>query len=256
MVAAFPLQHFFTIDAVSFMISAGAIAILGAHINWHSLKEESEQKKKQHTLPDMLHEFAEGFVAVKDHRPLFFSLLTTILIGGLWGCAFTVGVPLLVKNSFCAGVGDYGFLVGAYGFGNVLGNVVIANLQIRHKLITLFAADVVLGLGFTLLALSHSVSLAMLGCGVAAMGGAVGDLMLLNLILTELPAKHLGKAVSLRLTTMYAGYSVGLIAAAPIYAIFMPAAVIGVCAALMALCGIVGLALFGRTKGAIGAEAT
>jgi len=86
----------------------------------------------------------------------------------------------------------------------------------------------------------------MFGAAIAATGGAMGDLLLLNVLIAEIPSAHLGKALSLRLTSLYAGYSLGLLAAEPIFAITPPMIVIASCAALMICAGAVGLLLFGR----------
>jgi hypothetical protein len=248
LVAAFPLYHFFTIDAVSFLISAGAIAVLGSRMNWHStqlhLDEDQDELPSRHLMQELL----QGFSVVMQHKPVAFSISTTAIIAGLWGCAFMVGIPMVVKNSLGAGVGTYGFIIGAYGLGNVIGNVVLANLPMRRSLLVMFGGDIVLGLGFLVIALGHAVFSAIAGSFIAAIGGAVGDVVLLNVILTEIPAQHLGKVLSLRLTFLYAGVSIGLFAAAPIFAVAQPLAVIGVCSGIIVLCGLVGIILFGRQK--------
>lgn len=242
LVAMFPLEHFYTIDAVSFVISAAAIAALSSHIKWNETKIQST--KVSHILEDLL----EGFNAVKDHRLVAAGLLTTFVMSGLWGCAFTVGIPILVKTTLAGGIGDYGFIVGAYGLGNVLANIVMSNIQIQRKALVMFSADMVLGLGFIVIALSHSLPLSLIASTFAALGGPMGELITLNLITSEIHNSHLGKALAFRLLSTNAGFSLGLLIAAPLYAHLDPTAIILTCSGLMCLTGIIGLSIFGFGK--------
>jgi len=158
LVAFFPLHHFFTIDAVSFVISAGVIAILGCHISWH-LASESPSRPVSHLdgigtlIRQIINDLHAGLLTVAGNKGITYAVFQTGITAGLWGCAFTVGVPLLVKTSFGATVEDYGLIVGAYGVGNVVSNVILANLKVRRKMFCLFLADIVLGVGFFAIAL-------------------------------------------------------------------------------------------------------
>lgn len=242
LVALFPLHHFYTIDAVSFLVSAAGIFALSAHIKWNDPITKSVHPT--HIISDLL----EGFNAVKDHKLISAGLLTTFVMSGLWGCAFTVGIPILIKTTLAGDIGDFGFIVGAYGLGNVLANIIMSNIQIHRKALVMFAADFVLGIGFIVIAFSHWLPLSLLASTFAALGGPMGELITLNLITSEIHNSHLGKALSFRLLATNAGYSLGLLIAAPLYAHFDPTGIITVCSLLMCLTGVIGLSIFGFGK--------
>ncbi len=244
-VALFPLEHFYTIDAVSFIISAAAIFALSSHIKWNESKTQST------TVCHILKDLVEGFNAVKDHKLVAAGLITTIIMSGLWGIAFTVGIPILVKTTLAGGIGDYGFIVGAYGLGNVLANIIMSNMQIHRKALVMFCGNIVLAIGFCLIAISHSLPLSMIAATFAALGGPMGELITLNLITSEIDSSHLGKALSFRLMATNSGFSLGLLVAAPLYAHFDPTSIMIVCSTLMAITGVIGISIFGTGKHAV-----
>ncbi|MBX9770610.1 MAG: MFS transporter [Candidatus Obscuribacterales bacterium] len=242
LVALFPLQHFYTIDAVSFLISAAAIFVLSSHIKWNETRIHST--KASHIISDLV----EGFNTVKDHKVVAAGLLTTIVMSGLWGIAFTVGIPILVKTRLAGGIGDYGFIVGAYGLGNVLANIIMSNMQIQRKALVMFSGNIMLAIGFFVIAISHSLPLSMIAATFAALGGPMGELITLNLVTSEIDNSHLGKALSFRLLATNGGFSLGLLVAAPLYAHFDPTGIMIVCSVLMAITGVIGISIFGTGK--------
>jgi hypothetical protein len=160
-------------------------------------------------------------------------LISLSLQAGLWGIAFTVGVPILVKQSFADNVANYGYLVAAYGVGSVLGNVLCANLHVRSSWLNVFAGDALCGLGFCVVAMSNSMQTAAFGAVIAAIGGAAGDLLLLNLLMREVPSTLLGKTTSLRMMMLSGGHACGLIFAAALFKIASASTVIAWCGGLM-----------------------
>lgn len=247
LVAMMPLSQFFTIQALSFLISAGTIFILGARLKWHS---------EQHiTVPitdfrDLFRDIVEGFSYVVRWPAMAYCLANLLVVCGLWGIAFTVGMPILVKHSFGDNVANYGFLVGVYGVGSVMGNMLCANLSVRSSWFNVFAGDAICGLGFVAIALTHSLHWAAAAAMGAAIGGAAADVLLLNLIMAEVPPKLLGKTLSLRITVFAGGHAAGLIFAAPLFKAFPPEAVIWWCGALTFLGSAIGILRFGLTKDA------
>jgi hypothetical protein len=73
----------------------------------------------------------------------------------------------------------------------------------------------------------------------------MGDLLFLNYLMANVPKNHLGKILALRLMVFSGGNGFGLIIAAPIFSRVEPSVVVSICGALMALCGICGVILFG-----------
>lgn len=166
------------------------------------------------------------------------------VINGFWAIAFTLGAPLLASQSLHATVGTYGLMVGAYGVGNVLANLVVGSLPIHRHVRWFFAGKLVLAGGFLLMASASVLPVILIGSGVAAIGGPMGDIPLLTLLQTEIHPECLGKTYSLRRTLSYAGVLVGTLLAVPWFTLTGVRGGIAGCALLIAATGIIGLMRF------------
>lgn len=214
LVAFLPLAHFFTLDAVSFAVSALTIFALGSRFAWQPTGES-----KGRGIRAVFQEAAGGLRLVGAHKPLLWSLLASTASNFVWSIAFVIGVPLLVAHSLGRSVGVYGLIVGAYGVGNVLSNLLIGSLNIKRRLLSIFLGKGILGLGFLLLAFSASVSMALFASALAAIGGPMGDIMILTILQTDLPADSIGKGYSLLMILASSGASLGLLVAVPFFSL-------------------------------------
>ena len=243
LIAVMPLPHFFTLDAVSFAISALAVLSLGRHYAWKPVQSESIQRG----IRGILAEIGSAMRLVHHHRPLAWALGANGINSLLWRAAFTVGVPLLTYRVLGANVGAYGLIIGAYGVGNVLSNIVISSLTVRHRVALLFAGKMVLGGGFLILAFAHTLWMALFGSALGAVGGPMSDIMTITIMQTDLPSNQLGKVFSLRMILENAGGSLGLLLAVPLFVLFSVPVAIAFCALAMIGLGIAGLIRFGFT---------
>jgi len=241
LVALMPLTHFFTLDALSFAISALAILSLGHRFAW---KATIRQQKYQ-GINGVLHDIREGTQLMWGYRPLAWALITNGIINIAWSIAFIVGVPLLAARVLTGNIGAYGLIVGAYGVGNVLSNIVISNLAIRRRVPWIFLGKIVVGTGFLLMASATNLPIAMLGSALAALGGPMEDLMMLLMIQTEIPATHVGKIYSLRMVISSVGGSLGFLLAIPAFTHLSVPLTIALCATLFIVTGLAGLLRFG-----------
>ncbi|MFI5273601.1 MAG: MFS transporter [Ktedonobacterales bacterium] len=240
LVAVMPLEQFFTLDAVSFVISAGAIASLGARYTWKPPRVEVVRAG----VVGMAAEIAGAARLVRRQARLAWPLAAMGIIGGLWAIAFTLGAPILVAQALHAGVGAYGLIVGAYGVGNVAANLVVGSLPLRRKPLWFFSGKLVLGAGFLLLAAAPSLPLALVGAAIAAAGGPMGDISLLTMLQTELPANQLGKVFSLRYALEDGGALAGTLLAVPWFALVGVRTGIATSAVLMVALGAIGVLRF------------
>lgn len=236
-----PLFHFFTLDAISFLISAFAGFSLGRRFAW---KPERKQQIAG-GIRGIVAEIIGAIRLVQAHRPLAWAMPLMGVISLAWSAAFTIGVPLLTARVLQGNIGAYGLIVGAYGVGNVLSNLVMGSLVIRRKVLVLFSGKIVVGAGFLLLAFAPHLSIALLGSAFAAIGGPMGDIMLLTMIQTNLPAEQLGKVYSLLMLIESAGMSLGLLFAVPLFNLLSVPIAIALCALMMIATGATGLLRFG-----------
>ena len=243
LVVLLSLTHFFTLDAISFVISALAVLSLGRRFAWQPVRQQGTRGVR-----GIGREIAGAVRIVRGHQPLAWALVSNGFSNIPFSVAFTVGAPLLAARVLREHVGAYGLIVGAYGAGNVVGNLVIGSLTIHRRLAMLFAGRLVLGAGFLLMAMATSLPVAILGSAVAAVGGPMGDIVMLTMIQQDLPANQIGKVYSLRVTVSSAGMTLGLLLAGPLYTILPIPVTIAACALFIMATGIVGFVRFGTTE--------
>ncbi len=243
LVALLSLTHFFTLDAISFVISALAVLSLGRRFAWKPMQEHAARGMR-----GVGAEIAGAIHVMRTHRALNWAVTSNGISAIGWGAGFTIGAPLLAARVLAGQVGAYGLIVGAYGVGNVLGNIVIGSMTIHRRVAMLFAGRFVLGGGFLIMAMATNLPVAILGSAVAAIGGPMGDIVMLTMIQQDLPANQIGKVYSLRMTVSSAGAVLGLLLAGPLYAALPIPVAIAACAFLIMTTGIIGLVRFGTTE--------
>lgn len=240
LVALLPLAHFFKVNAVTFGLSALAVLALGRNYTWLPQTVHLEERR----LKRVVKELGTAFVLIRAHKPLAWAFGPLLMVNLAWSVTFTVSVALLTEQVFEASVGVYGLLVAAYGVGNVLSNLVVGGLVVEHRITLFFSGKLVLGVGFALIALAPTVPVALIGASVAAIGGPMGDLMVLLIIQEDFPANRIGKVYSALTTLSSVGSSLGLIVASPLFALLSVRGGVLACAALIFATGVVGLGRF------------
>lgn len=234
-----PLTHFFTLDAVSFALSALSILVLVRHFparNIQAVEQKSERKGQIFT------DMRVALRHLRAHRTLAWALGSLGLINIAWSATFLIGVPLLVARMPGASAGTYGLIVGAYGVGNVLSLFLTSNLARTRNLHLMFGGQIVLGVGFLLIGIATTPLLAMIGAAIAAFGSPVGDLIILTMIQTDFPPEHVGKMYSLRRLIAGTGMMLGSALAAPLFASLNIPTGIMLCSFAILLIGSVSLA--------------
>jgi MFS family permease len=241
LVAILPLAHFFTLDAVSFALSALAVLSLGRRFAWKPPHLNVASSGRAGVWQEM----REAIGLIYRHRLLWYTLLTLGIVTLAWSMALTLGAALLAARVLHGGVGAYGLIVGAYGVGNVASNIVIGSLHIRRQPLLIFGGKLILGAGFFLLALSPNLPFALITAAIAAVGGPMSDLPLQRLVQLEIPPAQLGKVFSLRNLIGEGGFMLGLLLAPVLFATLPVRTTIVLAAAVTAGAGFIGLFRFG-----------
>ncbi|MFL5690750.1 MAG: MFS transporter [Ktedonobacteraceae bacterium] len=244
LIALLPLPHFFTLDAVSFAVSAIAVFAIGTRFAWRPVPAQGVNKG----LRGILAEIKGAMLLLKQHKLLGWALSMNGVSNLVWSAAFTVGVPLFTARVLASNVGAYGLIVSAYGVGNVISNLVVGSLTIRHRAAVICSGKIVLASGFLVLAFAHTLALALLGAALAAIGGPMVDIVIITMMQTDLPANQVGKVYSLSMIMESGGASLGLLLAVPLFAYLRVPIAIALCALVMLLIGVVGLVRFGVSE--------
>ncbi len=212
-IAFFPLKHFFTLDAISFGISALALFAIGRNFHWRPEPATSTTRG----IGGIFADIKGALILVYANKAVFYSLLSYIPGNIAWSGVMMVGLALLADGKLDVGVQGYSFMITAYGIGSVLSNLVVGSATIHKRARFLFIGMVVFGLGIILLGVSRSYTMALAAILLASTGTPMSDLMMVVMIQEEFPSNQVGKVYSLRLTISSIGFSLGLLIAAYLF---------------------------------------
>jgi DHA3 family macrolide efflux protein-like MFS transporter len=209
-----PLAHLFTLDAVSFGVSALSLLALGARFAW----QPPQVERRVVGLRGVLGEAGEGVQVVLRSHGLRAALLSDLLSSFTWGVTWIVGVPLLVAHGLGNTVGAYGLIVGVYGVGNLISNLVVGSVRIRWPVFTMTLGRTILGCGYLMMAFAPNVPMALVASFIASFGGPLGDIPK-SLMVLVLPPQQTGRVFGAFTTFEYVAYSLGLLLAVPLFAL-------------------------------------
>ena len=243
LIAVLPVPQYFTLDGITFIFSAAAIAALGRKYAW-----KPGVVSDQHGLQGIIQDIRGALVLVNQRRPVLWSMLSYVPANLVWAGVVMVGLALYSDEIINEGVRGYSFLIAAYGIGSVLSNIIVGGLVVKKRTRFLFAGLIVFGSGILIVGMSNLFAVALIGMFVAAVGTPMSDLLILIMIQEEFPANQVGKVYSLRLTISSLGYSLGLLLAAWVFQIMPIQVGIVMYASLAILVGIAGFIRFRRPE--------
>ena len=244
-----PLVHFVTLDAVSFAVSAAAVAAIA---RWRPATPVPPRRETG------LSAVLRGFAAVRRHRLLFFVLCVSGVINGAWQAAYFLGLPLMIAHGGVTGPGGtglaaYGLVISAYGSTNLLGTLVVGNRAMpRHPAGLIFAGNCLGGLGVLLLgaaglllAPAWQLPAFCAAAAIGAVGGPMQDIMVATLRQTELPRADIAAAVRAFILVNNLGLLLTLAIAPSLFDAIGVAPAMLLCGAAYAGAGVAGLWRFG-----------
>ena len=255
LVAVLPLPQFFTLDAISFCASAVGLIAIGRHF---AKTPATASTQARLTVANVFGDVATGVRLVQTNAILSWFLLNQAVSNAAWAATFNVGAALLASRTLGGDVGTYGLILGAYGAGNILSNFVVGNLSVSRPTVMLSSSRLVQAAGIAIIAVAPSLPVAMVGSFLTAIGGPMGDLMLLAVMHRDMPQGTIGKVYALRMTIASVGVFAGLMLAGPLYANVAVRTGIGICAVIMAGAGVAGFLRFGlgRPKANVDTQVT
>lgn len=241
--AVVPLRHLLTLDAATFVASAGAVWAIG--------RRRPVPPVRTGGAGGALASIVQGVRAARGHPVLGYVLHTTGVLNGAWYAAYFLLLPLATQ---AAGLdlASYGLVISAYGCTNLMANLVIGSRPVPARPgRVVFAGNVCLGLG--ILGVGAAAALpggwllpvAMLSSGLAAVGGPMQDITVAVLRQTALPRADVPAATRAMMAASQAGLLAALVVAPGLLAVLPVAAVVGACGAAILGIGVVGLRRFG-----------
>jgi len=222
-----PLEQLFTLNSLTFLISAWALMKLGK-----ALPRQPAQMISRRAA------FAAGWRSLVGRRRMQVVYVCAGLGNVAWSLGMSIGMALAVVRYDIQGFGFHGFAVyglimGAYGAGNLIGIFVVGNLQIRRLYGGFSFGSVLNGLGIAIIGAAvlylpaeHVLAGIMSGAGLAALGGPVIDISFILLIQTTFRQSEIAGLARLRFAAMGASILIAGACGAALYAHFEPGSVI------------------------------
>jgi DHA3 family macrolide efflux protein-like MFS transporter len=225
--------HFFTLDALSFAVSALSVAALPP-----PPPRAPAPRRPRGSFRDSL---ASGFRATAEVPFMRELMLVRCAVGGLWGTAYSLGFALLVRALAPGDMRAFGWTVACYGVGNVAGALYVGNVRRRRPALILFSGYVLLGLGLAAMAAARSLAWLGAAAAVSAFGGPINDVPFVDIVQKLYAVEDLPKMFRLRMA-VETGASLLLLAAAPaLVRSFSARALVAYCGLGIAALGAAGL---------------
>jgi DHA3 family macrolide efflux protein-like MFS transporter len=158
----------------------------------------------------------EGWREARKNKPLFRLLLCFALYNPAYGACFYVILPRLMGGDLGGGLDAFNLAVGAYAAGGLIGSMVFGTIAIGDKVKWVYAAFIIVALGFLLLGVAPSIGVAAMICGISALGLPIMDIFIPSLIHEGVSVEHNGKIYALWRYLAEIGIAVGVFCGGPI----------------------------------------
>jgi MFS transporter, DHA3 family, macrolide efflux protein len=240
MASVLPVKHFLTMDAVSFLISAGAVVLIGP----------LPMRFDAQTKVSLKQALSRGFRAMRRHRLLGFLLATSGLLNGAWYAAMFLGLPLILAHSAHApqnGLRAFGTVIACYGVANLLGNLLIGGRPLpAFPGIMILSGNILTGVGIVAMGVigaipGISISWIYIGAAVAGFGGPMNDIPRSTLMQTALSPDDVAAAFRAWMVMANAGKLVAMLAAPALFSAVGGGVGVAVCGSAMVVGGMWGL---------------
>jgi MFS transporter, DHA3 family, macrolide efflux protein len=210
-----PVIHFLSATALGFIVSG-----LSLRAARQRLTGDGDHVRTKPGLSGAWQALTAGFRLMLSEPATGAILVINAILNGPWMVALSLAIALIVtqyRPTFL-GFGDlaaYALVMGAYGVGDVSGNIVAGSVRFRRPLSTMFLGYVVMGAGFSWLALSvwllpsdRLLPAMMLGGLCAGLGGPFFFVPMITRMQSVFHGHDIARVFRLRLVVMAAAMMV------------------------------------------------
>jgi DHA3 family macrolide efflux protein-like MFS transporter len=192
-----PMIHFFTLDALTFFVSALSVYSLR-----HFIKIDEAPVKKRRSF---LESIRAGFELVREKPGMNYIFFAKAVTAGTWNLSLMIGFPLLIHEVTQGDARAFGLVMASYGLGNFSGALYFGQRERRRLWQMMFAGYIYLGLGFVLIGLAPGIWWIVVAAALAGLTGPMNDLAFIDLMQTSFPVRDLTKVFRLRMAVESAG---------------------------------------------------
>lgn len=218
LVAVLPVLHFLTVNAVSFLVSAWAIAAMGRMGRTSHRPSSPAAEAEPASVSARL---MRGFTLMSAHADVRLLLVANTAVLAAWTVGVSLGLPFLVAQTELSGFGLTGLgavaaLVAAYGAGDFLSNFWVAGRRPLRLGRFMFNGYVLLGgalalvpLPFWWLPQAAWLPAMMAAAFASGLGGPMFFIPMMTFLQTRLEGTDLVSVIRLRLALTAAGMMAG-----------------------------------------------
>lgn len=197
--AFIPMIHFFTIDALTFLVSALSVRSLKTHM----------PARDVHALPGkrigFMDAITSGFKLVREKPGMSYVFISKAITAGTWNLALVIGFALLVHEVSHGDAQMFGLVMASYGIGNFAGALFFGSRPRSKLWFMLFSGYVWLGFGFVFIGMAPTVLLIMIAAAVGGFSGPMNDLAFIDMVQKKFAVQDLAKIFRLRMAVESAG---------------------------------------------------
>jgi len=207
-----PVIHFLSATALGFLVSGAALRAARERLEGGL----SDPVRMKPGLKGAWEALTAGFRLMLSEPVTGAVLIVNAVMNGPWTVALSLAIALIVteyRPTFL-GFGDlaaYALVMGAYGVGDLSGNIIAGSVRFRRPLSTMFLGYVAMGIGFSWLAASvwllpSEVLLPamMIGGLMAGLGGPFFFVPMITRMQTVFHGHEIARVFRLRLVVMAA----------------------------------------------------
>lgn len=229
-----PVSVFFAVNAVSYFVSAALLSRI-RHGGEHDA----------HAEPPRLR---EGIAALRPRPALAAGTIALGVAVTVTAGTWIGGVPKLVSDTLDHGAGGFSIVMVGYAVGSVVSGALLARIPIRRKARASMLAWTMYLPGYGLLALAHSLPLAVAGAFFAATGQSTAVVLLNSAAQEDVPDRLLGRVLGVISLTHRGAHATGLMLVSPLFLLASAPAVFGGAAVAVPLVGLLSLGGAARAR--------
>jgi hypothetical protein len=232
-----PTLHFFSLDAVTFALSALSIVWIGRPNGpSDAMQVAADDPARAPTLSALAEIWTDPLVR--------YAVLSGAVVGAVWWMMLPLGLELLLMERGSADVGALANVMFAYGVGNLASNLLVANFADGRPERLLFLGRLAAGAGFALCALAPGRASMMAATALAATGGPLTDVGHIGMLQARYGGVALARVYRANLALGYAALLVLYLASPMLFRACGAVAVVCASAIVIAAGGVWGLIRF------------
>jgi len=174
----------FAFDALTFFLSAGAVALTKPRL------QPAEARVS------IVHEIREGFAFVFSVQWLWVTIFGWSFIAAAFVGAVAVGLPLLVTSVLGGGAVTYGLITAAVGVGEAIGATAIAQIRIRQTGLAIYLFGALSGVALLIYGLVPTVPGAFVAGAIQGLSFACFGVLWVTALQVHVPRRLLGRVTS------------------------------------------------------------